>query len=339
MYKKKHYKELNIQPLYKIDVKQKKELTYKLSKLLVDTFPKQQLNYSKIAKVLNNTEMYISKIPTGVSPVNYSYIDETIYISDEIEVDIKNEFLLHEFLHRIQESRNKKNKLIQIGICNIFETKIQGLAINEATTQYIVKKILGSENQIVEIYDMKIPTISKNYYPILTNLIEQITYLIGDDILIYSNLNGKDDFMYYAIDNLGEKTYFSIQSNFDKILDAKNNILKHKDVQANINIIKDTYKETQYIILTNYFDNMFRKIETPYELKQYQNKLLNYKKYMGVIDEQYIFTEYFNKKENDIKELQSKIESKALTVIKGNKIINILNKIINYFEKKVLNNL
>ena len=37
-----------------------------------------------------------------------SYLDRIMYISDNIEIDINNEYVLHEAIHRIQEYRNKK---------------------------------------------------------------------------------------------------------------------------------------------------------------------------------------------------------------------------------------
>ena len=234
MYTDKHFKELNIEPIRKIDIREKCEFANKLAIMLVDTFQEYNLDYLRIVDLIQHTEIYISKVPKNISPVNYSYIDEAIYISDEIELDLANEFVLHEMIHRIQEDRNKKNKLMQLGLCNILETKVKGVAINEAGIQYVVSKMLNNTQKIVEIYDMKIPTVSKNYYPILTNLIEQMAFVLGDDLLIDSVLNSKEDFKYNTIDNLGETNFFTIQSNFDKILESKNNILRNKDIQLSI---------------------------------------------------------------------------------------------------------
>lgn len=259
MYKIKHFKELNIEPLYEVDIREKCEFANKTAALFIDTFSELNLDYLKIVDLIQHTQMYISKVPKNISSVNYSYIDEALYISEGTDLDLKNEFLLHEIIHRIQEERNKKNKLTQLGICNIFETKIHGLAINEAAIQYLIKKLLNKDIELIEIYDMKIPTSSKNYYPIITNLIEQMAFVLGDSLLIESSLNSKEDFKFNAIDNLGEANYFKIQTNFDKILEAKNNILKYENVQSNTSFIKDTYIETQNLIMNAYFEKKRQK--------------------------------------------------------------------------------
>lgn len=338
MYINKHFKELNIEPITKIDVREKCEFANKAAILLVDTFSEYDLDYLKIVDLLQHTEMYISKVPKNISPVNYSYLDETMYISDEIEFNLQNEFVLHEVIHRIQEGRNKKNQLMQLGICSILETKIQGLAINEAAIQYIVQKLLGSSSQMVEIYDMKLPTISRNYYPIITNLMEQLCFALGDKLLIDSTLNSKSDFKYNAIDNLGEGSYFTIQANFDKILEAKDNILKNQDAQKNIQTIKDLYNDTQRLIFTSYFDRLFKRIETIDELKEYNKKLFYYRNYIGSNEGQYVYIEYYKNQKEKIKKLEFDLQNRALVVVKDNKILRILKKIKNYFEKLIFQN-
>lgn len=338
MYTDKHFKELNIEPIRKIDIREKCEFANKLAIMLVDTFQEYNLDYLRIVDLIQHTEIYISKVPKNISPVNYSYIDEAIYISDEIELDLANEFVLHEMIHRIQEDRNKKNKLMQLGLCNILETKVKGVAINEAGIQYVVSKMLNNTQKIVEIYDMKIPTVSKNYYPILTNLIEQMAFVLGDDLLIDSVLNSKEDFKYNTIDNLGETNFFTIQSNFDKILESKNNILRNKDIQINIENIKNIYNETQNIILTSYFDRVFKRIETLDELQLYHKKLINFRNYIGSNDVQYIYIKYYKNKKEEIKKKEFDLKNRALIVVEDNIIFKIIRKIKKYFEKIVFQN-
>ena len=91
---------------------------------------------------------------------------------------------------------------------------------------------------------MKIPTLSKNYYPVLTNLIEQITFLIGEDKLIDSTINSNNEFKYNTIDILGEDTYNAIENSFEQILESNNKILKNTDksiIEENIDLIKNIY--------------------------------------------------------------------------------------------------
>ena len=312
----KHYKELKIEPIENINAREKCEIANKAAILLLDSFPEFNLDYLNIVDLLMHTDMYISKVPENLSPVNYSYTDETFYISDEIEINIENEFFLHEIIHRIQEYRTKKNKLLSLGICNVLETKIEGLAINEAAIQYLVCKILKKEQKIVRIYDMNIPTISNNYYPILTNLIEQIAFLLGDKFLIDSALNSKEDFKYNTIDNLGEANYFTIQNNFDKILEAKDNILKNKAYIENVSTIQNLYVETQKIIFTSYFERIFKRIETIKELNEYNKKLFNYRYLIGSNDAEYYYVKYYRNKKEEIKQKEYELEHMSLMVVK-----------------------
>lgn len=337
MYVNKKLEDLGINPISKIDDRTICVLANKIAILLVDTFPDYNLDYLKIVDSLQHTKMYIADIPKDISPVNYFYKDETMYISNKIDLIEQNEFILHESIHKIQEYKNKKEQLVQLGICHISETRIQGMALNEAAVQYIVSKLLKKQRQIVEIYDMKIPTISKNYYPIITNLIEQIIFVLGEDLLIESVLKPSEEFKYNAIDNFGEENFFAIQSNFDKILKTKDYILENKpnneDILQNIEQIKTLYFDTQKLILVSYFDNVINRLETIQEVRKYKNKLIKYRDLIGSQEGIEFYINYYIDKIKQIKEIEQNIQYKqnhALTVIKDNKILKILKKIKNY---------
>ena len=338
MYTNKHYKELSIEPIENINAREKCEIANKAAILLLDSFPEFNLDYLNIVDLLQHTDMYISKVPENLSPVNYSYTDETFYISDEIELNIENEFFLHEIIHRIQEYRTKKNKLLSLGICNVLETKIEGLAINEAAIQYLVCKILKKEQKIVRIYNMNIQTISNSYYPIITNLIEQIAFLLGDKFLIDSALNSKEDFKYNTIDYLGETNYFTIQKNFDKILEAKDNILKNKDYIENVSTIQNVYVETQKIIFTSYFERIFKRIETIDELKKYSKKLFHYRHLIGANNAEYYYVEYYRNKKEEIKQKEYELEHMSLMVVKDSAVLKAFRKIKDYISRFIFQN-
>lgn len=337
----KYFKQLQIEPIQEVDIRKKCELANKITMLLIDTFPEYDLDYLKIVDLLQHTKMYIVKIPEKLSPVNYLYQEQAIYISDQIELNEKNEFLLHEVIHKIQEYKNKRGQLIQFGICNVFETKIQGLAINEAAIQYIVEKMLKKENTSVEVYEMKIPTISKNYYPIITNLIQQLSLVIGERWIIDSTLNSNEEFKYNAIDYLGEENYFIIQTNFDEILKSKDEILENSNIleeQKIVKKIKTLYIETQQLILTSYFDNIINKIETEKELNIYHKKLIKYRELIGSYEGLENYYKYYFEKEKEIKKLRQNLKNQALIPISDNKIVKIFKKIKDYVEKLIFQN-
>ena len=339
MYINKYFKQLNIEPIAEIDIREKCEFANRAAMVIVDKF--YDLDYLKIVDIIQHTQMYTAKIPNNLSPVNYSYLDGILYISEKLELDINNEFVLHEVIHRLQEYRNKKNKLLQLGLCDILETSIKGLALNEAAVQYIVKKVLNGENEIVEVYGMKIPTISKNYYPILTNLIEQMIFAVGENILVDSTLNSNNEFKYSAIDSMGESTYYEILNNFDKIMDVKNQILKNENqtnVKENIDLIKRIYIETQHKILTSYFNKELKAVKDIDQLKVFGDKLFKYRNLIGSDEGQVLYDEYYKEMLNKIQEKEFSFQNRALIVVKENKIINVFKRIKNYIQNVIFQN-
>lgn len=335
----KYFKQLNIEPIAEVDIRKKCEFANRAAMVIVDRYT--DIDYLKIVDILQHTQMYIAKIPENLSPVNYSYIDGNMYISENIDLNIYNEYVLHEVIHRIQEHRNKKEQLIQLGLCDIQETNIKGLALNEAAVQYIVQKILNGNSQIIEVYGMKIPTVSKTYYPILTNLIEQIVFEVGEDILVDSTFKSNNEFKYATIDLIGEGTYYEIQNNFDKIMDAKNQILKNENqtvINENIELIKKIYIDTQHIILTSYFDKEFKKIKDLEQIKDFSNRLLQYRDYIGTAEGQVLYSEYYREMLDKIKIKEESFQNKALIVVKENKIVKLFKGIKKYIEKLVFQN-
>ena len=341
MHINKYFKQLNIEPIEEVDIREKCEFANRVAMIIVDRFTECNIDYLKIVDILQHTGMYIAKIPKNLSPVNYSYLDMKIYISENINLDSNNEYVLHEVIHRIQEYRNKKEKLIQLGLCDVMETKIKGLALNEAAIQYIVQKVLKGTIEIVDIYNMKIPTMSKNYYPILTNLIEQIAFLVGDDKLIDSTLNSNNEFKYETIDILGEDVYNSIEKSFEQILETKNLLLKDTDqsiFDKNVDLIKKVYIDTQSKIMNSYFSNQFKKIKNTEQLKDFSNKLVDYRQYIGSDEGQVLYSEFFQNMQDKIKEKEQSYINKALIVVKENRFTKVYNKIKNYFKSLVFQN-
>ena len=341
MYINNYLEKMNIEPISKIKVKERCEFTNNIVATITENLENCNLDYLKMLNILQHTEMYIAKIPKNLSPVNYLYLDGKMYISEDINLNPNNEFVLHEAIHRIQEYRDKKKKLIQLGLCDVMETKIRGLALNEAAIQYIVQRILNGESKIIDIYGMRVPTLSKDYYPILTNLIEQITFLIGEDKLIDSTINSNNEFKYEAIDMLGEETYKAIENSFEQILEAKNIMIKNKEqsiIDENIELIKKIYINIQNKIMTSYFNKKFKKIKDIEQLKDFNNNLSKYKQYIGSDEVQALYIDYYKDMQEQIKEKEQSFINKSLIVVKENRIVNIFNRIKNFIKSLVFQN-
>ena len=326
----KYFKEFEIEPIENIDVIKRVEFVNAAALKLIKLFSEQNLDYIKILQALQSTEICISKIPSNIAPANYSYKEQIMYVSDKIDLSLNNEFIWHELIHRIQESKNTNGKLVQLGLCAIKETKVQGLAINEAAIQYVVRKILNNENNLIEIYGMKIPTKSKRYYAILTNLIDQLVLVVGDYTLIESVLNSNEEFKYNSIDILGEAKYFTIEANFDKILEAKNNIMQSNneiEFSKNINNIKKLYIDTQDLILQSYFNSVIKRVENLEELYNVKFKLEEYSKYIGTEEGLKKYVDYYEKIIYNIEVLEAKFKNKSLIELPNGRIAKLIFKI------------
>lgn len=326
----KFFKERKIEPINELDIKKRVEFAYNSALLLLESFQNSKLDYLKILDKLQRMKIVVAETPKNISPVNYSYIEETLYVSDRIDLSIENEFILHEVIHRVQEKKNKSGKLTNFGLCNVLDTKIYGLAINEASIQYLVAKILNNPLEIVQLYNMKIPTISKRYYPMVTNLVEQLVFLLGDELLIDSVLNSNDEFKFNAIDNLGEANYVKIQANFDKILDTKNSVMDSKDenlIMEKCVCIRNLYLETQELILKSYFNNYYKQIDTLDELKDYERKLNQYEELIGSEDGIKMYKNYLKEQKEKIEILKQKLSNRALVVVSDNIISRMFRKI------------
>ena len=130
----------------------------------------------------------------------------------------------------LQVLRKNNGKILKIGFCEFDDFKLNRLGLNEAIVQYMSSKIIKREKDDIKIYGIKLKTISPNSYPLITNLIEQIVYLIGEDIIVKSALNidiNENEFentLYCAFE---EKTDYIIK-NFDRLLEI--NKEKYKEV-------------------------------------------------------------------------------------------------------------
>ena len=108
MYINNYLEKMNIEPISEIGLQARCEFTNNIVATITENLANYNLDYLKMLNILQHTEMYIAKIPKNLSPVNYLYLDGKMYISEDINLNPNNEFVLHEAIHRIQEYRNKK---------------------------------------------------------------------------------------------------------------------------------------------------------------------------------------------------------------------------------------
>lgn len=332
MFENRELKKLGIEVIEKVKDIDVVDIANQVSSKLIITFPKSNLDFMNIYTILISTNMYYANIKENMSKANFYYKNSNIYFSKEIDIENIDEYLFHECIHKIQEHKNKKNKLTRMGICEINELSIKAMALNEAAIQYITTKCLENNEKIINIYDISFVTKS-NYYPILTSLISQIALLIGDNILVDSTINSNEDFKIEMIDEFGEKNYVLIERNFEEILNSKNEILNNgENVEILSQKIKQMYLKTMNVIYTSYFDNLLCRINTEIEAEFAIQKLIYYNEFIKENSGYEDFLIYFDKMKLKFENKKNEIKnSMALVVIKQNKILNIFKRLKKLF--------
>ena len=274
---------------------------------LKETKTKEKELFNQILQKMSSCKICIADFKDFELTANYYFKNQTIYLNKEKTYIKLDEYTIHEFIHFFQDIRDK-GLLKKFGLCECLDSKLLGVGLNEASVQYITNKILGMELEDYVFHNIKFKTRNKNDYPLMSNLMEQIVYLIGEKELIDSTLNCKADFKDIFIDFCGEKAYKELLVVFDKLLDTENDLYENYDEKL-YEKVKMLYEKGQNIILSSYFINYFCLIETSKELEDYQEKLFGIKELISDVDN-YVFYE-------DLKERQSKLIKKR--IIKMNK--------------------
>lgn len=327
---------LGIQKEEELNPKDVNYLAHNIVSYMTTTFPVLQEKYNEILARILSCKMYYAQITENIAQINYIYEDNSIYIADNIDIMEPNEQLFHEIIHYLQILRKNNGKIKKIGLCDFCDFSVKGLGINEAAVQYISAKLMKNEPQKVNAFGIELNTISPKFYPLLTNLIEQIIYLIGEDILIKSALNADDDFEELLYNTFEEKTN-QIIKNFDSILDRKNklNIGQEKSEQISYEIV-DIYLETQNLIMTKYFDRIVTRLISIEEIDFYIEKFLNYKKMLGIQEKyKYSFIETLSEYEENI---MKKFDKQLMKISKnkGKNTLSVYNKTLGGFMRKII---
>lgn len=321
-----------------LDPKQINYLAHFMADSITKKFPVLQLQYNEILAKILNCKMYYAKIPDNISKVNYIYEDDSIYIDESVNILEPNEQFYHEILHFLQVVRKNSGKIKKMGLCDFGDFAIAGLGLNEALVQYMSSKIMENEKQNVVIGKMKIKTISPNSYPMLTNLMEQLIYLIGEDKIIQYAMNINDEFDNDFYNTFEEKTN-QIIKNFDKILDIKTKMtLENSKKEELEKEAVEIYKETQKMMIIKYYFNIVSLATEEKEIDLYIEKLLENKEYIGIDENKEfsganLFDEYkkviMEKINKQLIKINKEKQRKAL-VKYNNKLIRFLKRTISY---------
>ena len=309
------------------------EMAHNITNRLTNTFHVLQGDYNEILAKLLNCKIYYANIPEGIAKVNYINEDDAIYMDESIDVTELHEQLFHEVIHYLQVVRDNKGKMKRAGLCSFRDFSISGLGINEAIVQYMSAKLMGNKSTKINIYNLEINTISANFYPLLTNLIEQVIYMMGENQIVSSTIKAdtkfEDDFY-----NTFEEKASKLLKNFDAILEIKNRLSTGKqDVQLLENKLVDIFKETQNMMMIVFYEKIIPKLTSLKEIDLYTEKFNGHRniidKSSSIVYEQSV--EYIRKKFDRQTIKISKENSKNSLIAYNRRFRDLLKKIISYF--------
>ena len=327
--------------LKRLGIKETKEFTQEEKNIvannvtvsLIMAFPILKIEQENILNKIQNANMYYAKIDENLPKINYIYENHKIYFDEDIDINKLTDSMVHEIIHYIQDIRKKKDKLDKIGLCNFNELSFHGLGINEGAVQYISAKTINSNYQTINKEGILLRTISPNYYPILTNLIEQIIFLLGEDELVKAVILNDNNF---------ENTFFNtFEENAQRIINLFDEIINYNvKNEDKLEEIKSMYIEAQDLIMRTYFDKNLKNITTEEEVDLFSKKIENYLELTGKIEingnyynncDNYKST-FMNKLDKKLIKIHEKTSKMALTVVYGGRLSRLFNKIKALFK-------
>lgn len=316
-----------IEVINKLDTLTINSLARNISIKLCETFPDYGLDQNELFIKLSRLDMYMAKMPEGIAEANYFYKNSSIYFNEHIAHEDLEEFAVHECIHYLQEIKDKHNYLMRMGLCDYTEFKTYGLGLNEAAVQLMSSKINGIPKEYVKYFGISFETNSPSYYPLECCLVNQLAYLVGENVLFESTLKSTDTFKNEFSKLTSPKTFINIQNAIDDILYAEEEIIKLNNRIAQIDDrnkrvdnmvqkidelkeeIKLTFLRTQNLIISSYFNNAFSTITNLEELENYRKKLYNFKDLLGFTEGYTFFNDFYVEKMSQLEHKYNILEN------------------------------
>lgn len=254
---------------------------------------------------------------------------------------------LHECIHYLQERHDAKGNITRLGLCNYMDSSLPGIGLNEAAVQLMAAKALDLPFEHVKYFDITLQSNTPMYYPLECALVNQMAYVIGEDVLFDSTLHSTNTFRDMYISMTSEKEFYKIQKNIDLLTSLQENLeslfssledvgLKEdfvqkvsSEIQVQKKKIKELFMETQKLILTSYFDNSIQLAYTPKALENYRNKLYLFKNLVCYSQDDNFYNEYYINKMMEIEKKYdfNPLATTSLTVVKPSLISILIRKL------------
>ena len=286
-------------------------------------FPEHNLNKSELFTSLSRINMYIAKMPDDSAGAKYFYKNNSIYFNKEYDLDEMAKLAMHECIHYIQEFRDANNNLVKMGLYNC--TFNSGLGINEAAVQLMASEANMCPSTSETYYNVSLNTISPNYYPLECALVNQMAYFTGTYPLFHSTLNSNDIFKNTFILKSNKRAYNTIVKNIDLLLAYENDLnyfaselqyankvseikLLNKLIASKKDSITSIFFKTQNLIIESCFISEFNNIRNLEDVKEYKNKLYNFKNIMGSNENYTFYNEFYRKIMESLEKKKEQIE-------------------------------
>ena len=317
-----------------------------IAEKLCKAFPDQNFIFQNLFIALSRIPMYIADIPDGFAEATYFYKNSSMYFKKGLSLDELEKFAVHEFIHYLQEIKDKKGHLLKLGLCDFEDIRVCGMGLNEGAVQLMSAKANKCEEEIVKYYGISLPTTSPSYYPLLCNLVKQMAYITGEDFLYDSTFYGTITFKETFSNLCGLNNFLKIQNNLDKIMETEEKAIKlnnklmsdkcegikaqkvAKKIEDSKEKIKKLFFATQNLIYSSYFNTQFTKISTTADIDEFRLRLYNYKNFIGISENYSDFNEFYINKMMDLDEKYENImNNTAMTVVSNSKISNLFRKL------------
>lgn len=326
-----------------------------VSKKIVAAFSNLGFDFDTLYERFSKLPMYIADMPEGMSEASYFYKNSAIYFRDGMGLADLEKFAVHELIHNFQEQKNEKGDLTRLGLCTFKGSKPTGMALNEAAVQLLASNILENTFETATYYDITFSTVSPNCYPLLCNLIYQMAYVTGEEVLFESTFNSNDHFKNKFTALCGENVYNQISNYFDKILETEEKIIKisnkiQKNELSTAKVdslyrksdelkkqLKSVYFSTQELIINSYFTNSLKTLITSDDVDRFRKKLYSFQDIIGTTTNYFFFNNYYIQV---MEKLDSRYDSLSDYLDDDNTYLipkkeNKFTKIINYIKKLI----
>lgn len=98
------------------------------------------------------------------------------------------------------------------------------IGLNEAAVQLMATKASNLPYDTVKYFDINLQTNTPTYYPLECSLVNQLAYVVGEDVLFESTINANDNFKSAYISLTSENDFLTIEKNIDLLIETQNEL-------------------------------------------------------------------------------------------------------------------